>query len=200
MGRDRLKGERLPNLSVVAEETPPPPGRPLRWLTGTAEESAPWRSHPQPRSLVQHGLVRRSSALGVVLRDPQDEFATRRPSLLCVPTLTPIQREDPLLVCHALAAGGDLPGGAAALGLRDAEAVVTFGDTKNHTAGAVGAVLSGHSVLRIAIAGRYRQRVLFGGRLGTTRLTQPSSMRWPWCARSCGLARLFTGRPRKPRR
>ena len=48
IGRPRLKGERLPNLSELAQEPTPPFGSPPRsLLTATAAESAWWRSLPR---------------------------------------------------------------------------------------------------------------------------------------------------------
>jgi hypothetical protein len=41
IGRPRLKGERLPHLSLVAEDPRPPFGHPPTWRTGTAAQSAP---------------------------------------------------------------------------------------------------------------------------------------------------------------
>ncbi len=63
-GRPRIKGERLPNLSEVAEETQTPCGSRPRSHTGMGAGSAWSRSLQRRPSLVLHGLVRRACALG----------------------------------------------------------------------------------------------------------------------------------------
>ncbi len=108
IGRPRLKGERLPNLSVVAED----PNTIWRLTTianwyGSGEriveiasESAVWYST---------GLFA-VPVRWVLIRDPQKEFKTQ--ALLPVYRSRGRSAEDRLLVCDALAAGGNLPGGA----------------------------------------------------------------------------------------
>ena len=107
----------------------------------------------------QYWLVRRTPVRWVLLRDPQGEFKTQ--ALLCVPTLKLSQRADRLLVCDALAAGSDLPGGTEASRIGDPEAVVGFGDTENHTGSLLGlfslVTLFAHQQMRRQAAGAFRQ-------------------------------------------
>ena len=189
IGRPRLKGERLPNLSVVAEDpnTVWKPTKIANWygsgerMVEIASQTAVWYST---------GLFA-VPVRWVLVRDPQGEFKTQ--ALLCT-DLDADPEQIVSLVRDALAAGGDLPGGAQASGIRDAEAVVGVSDPKNHT-GAVGVVLAGHLVC--ASAGWCRQAGVFRARRpGTTRLIRPSPMRWRWCARSCGPRKqTFYGSP-----
>ena len=160
IGRPRLKGERLPNLSVVAEDpsTVWKPTTIANWYGSgertveIASETAVWYST---------GLFA-VPLRWVLIRDPEGEFKTQ--ALLCT-DLEADPEQIVSLVCDALAAGGDLPGGAQAPGIRDAEAVVGFGDPENHT-GAVGAVLADHPV-RSPARWRRRHGVPSGERRGT---------------------------------
>ena len=139
-GRPRLKGERLPNLSAVAEDlaTVWKPTEIANWY-GSAERKL---------EVASETAVSYSTGLfavpirWVLVRDPQGEFKTQ-----AFYVYRPRSRsaEGRLLVRDALAAGGDLSGGAQASRIRDAEAVVGFGDTTHHT-GAFGFVLAGHPV------------------------------------------------------
>jgi hypothetical protein len=90
--------------------------------------------------VVQHGLVFAVPVRWVLIRDPRGGVQDPGP-----PLYRSLRRpgEDPLLVCYALAAGSNLPGGAEASGIRHATSVVGFGDTEDHT-GTVGAVLGDH--------------------------------------------------------
>ncbi len=85
MGRPRIKGERLPNLSVVAEDpaTVWTPMAVTGWY-GNAEraveivsKTALWYSTGLPAVPLRW----------VLIRDPQGEFQTQ--ALLCTPTLLP---------------------------------------------------------------------------------------------------------------
>jgi hypothetical protein len=91
--------------------------------------------------LVLHGLACRACALGFGAR-PRRRVQNPGP-----PLHRPRCRSgaDSRLVCDALAARGDLPRGAQAPGIRDAEIVDGVGDPKNHP-GSVGAVLGDHPV------------------------------------------------------
>src|SRR5215212_3722990 len=78
----------------------------------------------------------------VLIRDPEGGFKTQ--ALLCTDLYA-----DPeeilrwfMMLYDALAARGNLPGDAQALGIRDAMPVVGFGDPQDYT-GTVGAVLVG---------------------------------------------------------
>ena len=142
IGRPRLKGERLPNLSVVAEDpnTAWEPTKIANWYGSEertvelASQTAVWYSTGLPAVPVRW----------VLIRDPEGRFKPQ--ALLCT---RPLSRSgaDSTLVRDALAARGDLPGGTQAPGLRDAEAVVGASDTAHH-AGAFGVVLAGHLVRR----------------------------------------------------
>jgi hypothetical protein len=121
MGRPRLKGERLPNLSVVVEDPA------TVWRTITV---ADWYGKGERAvEVVSEAAIWYSTGLPavplrwVLIRDPQSGFHP--------------------LVCEALADGGDLPGGSEASRFRDAKTMVGAGDTKNGS-GAFGAVLARH--------------------------------------------------------
>jgi hypothetical protein len=86
MGRPRLKGERLPNLSDVAEEDPSTGWAPTtvdNWYGSgertveVASATAVWYSTGLPAVPIRW----------VVVRDPQGEFKTQ--ALLCAPILLP---------------------------------------------------------------------------------------------------------------
>ena len=87
-GRPRVKGERLPNLSVVAEapNTVWKPAKIANWygsgerMVEIASETAVWYST---------GLFA-VPVRWVLVRDPQGQFKTQR--LFCVPTSQPLQR------------------------------------------------------------------------------------------------------------
>jgi hypothetical protein len=136
-GRPRLKGERLPNLSEVAEDPA------TTWKTakvpdlyGEGERAVEVSS--ATAVWPQHGVARRAPALGV---DPRSARRVRHPSLA---VHRPRRRSpaDHLLVRQALANGGHFSGGASAIGVRDAAAVVGVSDTEER-ADALGPVLAG---------------------------------------------------------
>ena len=88
IGRPRLKGERLPNLSEVAEDPN------TVWKTTTI---ANWYgSGDRMVKVSSKTAIWYSTGLfavpvrWVLIRDPKGEFKTQ--ALLCVPTLRPIQR------------------------------------------------------------------------------------------------------------
>src|SRR5215211_6581468 len=125
-GRPRLKGERLPNLSVVADDPT---------TVWEAAEIANWYgSGERGRDRFCYGcvvldrLVRRTRPLDFGARSRR-RFQDPSP-----PVYEPRCRsaEGPLLVRDALAVGGDLPGSAQAPGVRDAETVVGDGYTAHH--------------------------------------------------------------------
>ena len=107
IGRPRLKGERLPNLSVVAEEpsTAWKPTTIANWYGSgerrveIASERAVWYSTGLPAVPVRW----------VLIRDPEGKFKTQA---LAVYRPRGRSREDPLVVRDALAVGSNLPGGA----------------------------------------------------------------------------------------
>ena len=107
IGRPRLKGERLPNLSEVAEDptTVWKPTTIANWygsgerMVEIASETAVWYST---------GLFA-VPMRWVLIRDPEGEFKTQ--ALLCT-DLEADPQKILSLVRDALAAGGDLPGGA----------------------------------------------------------------------------------------
>ena len=122
IGRPRLKGERLPNLSVVAEE-PTTVWKPTKIancygsgerMVEIASETAVWYST---------GLFA-VPVRWVLVRDPEGKFKTQ--ALLCTDVYRPRGRSggDSTLVYDALAARGNLPGDAQTPGIRIAEAVV----------------------------------------------------------------------------
>jgi hypothetical protein len=141
LGRPRLKGERLPNLSVVAEDpsTTWTPTTVDDWYGGgertveVASATAVWYSTGDCQPSPYAGYC-----------GPRSARRVRHPGL-AVHRSCCQARADPLLVCLALADGDDLPRSASASRGRDAKAVVGFGDPKDHT-GAVGVVLAHHPV------------------------------------------------------
>jgi DDE superfamily endonuclease len=133
-GRPRLKGERLPNLSVVAED-PATVWMPLavtNWYGGrrrtveVVSKTAVWYSTGLPAVPAVHRPRCRTGA-------------------------------DRLLVCETLADGDYLPGSAAAPGLREPEALVGEGDPKDRSH-VVGCVLPGYSVRSPADGARLGHR------------------------------------------
>ena len=107
IGRPRIKGERLPNLSVVAEDsnTVWESVKIANWygsgerVVEVASETAVWYSTGLPAVPVRW----------VLIRDPEGRFKTQ--ALLCT-DLDADPEQIVLLVCDALAVGGDLPGDA----------------------------------------------------------------------------------------
>ena len=97
-----------------------PFGRPPRSPTGTGAGSARSRSLLQTAVWYSTGLPA-VPVRWVLIRDPEGGFKTQ--ALLCT-DLEADPEKIVSLVRDALAAGGDLPGGAQAPGIRDAEAVV----------------------------------------------------------------------------
>jgi hypothetical protein len=132
MGRTRLKGERLPNLSAVAEDPA------IAWTSITI---ADWygRGGFCHGGLVQHGASARSVTLGP---DPRSQGGVRN-SGLAVHRSPRRPCADHRLVRKALADGGHFSRGASAPGVRDSEALVRAGGPKDRS-GAVGVVLCGY--------------------------------------------------------
>jgi hypothetical protein len=137
IGRPRKKGERVSNLSVVAEKIPLRSGSPLRSLSGMEKGSVRSRSlHRRPC-----GTPRACSPYPCAGSFSETRKESSLPRLSCVPTLKLTRRR----VCYALAAGSNLPGGTKTSRAPDPKAVLGFGDSQNHT-GSVGSVLAGHFV------------------------------------------------------
>ena len=110
MGRPRLKGERLPNLSVVAEDPSTAWAGATPWRTGTVVRSVLWRWLRELRSGTAQGIASRCHTLGSSARSAR---RVQNPSL-AVHRPRRRTRADRLLVCLALADGDDLPGSASA--------------------------------------------------------------------------------------
>ena len=140
IGRPRLKGERLPNLSVVAED------RRTHW---TPIVVADWYGREKRTvEVVSATAVWYSSGLPavplrwVLIRDPEGEFDTQ--ALLCTDlTVEPAQIISWFV--RRLSDGGYLSGNTAAPGLREPEALVGEGNPEDHSC-AFGSVLPGYSV------------------------------------------------------
>jgi hypothetical protein len=140
IGRPRLKGERLPNLSVVAQDPT------TDW---TPILVADWYGREQRTvEVVSATAVWYSSGLPavplrwVLIRDPQGEFDTQ--ALLCT-DLTVEPGQIISWFVRRLSDGGYLSRGAPALGIRDAEALVPKSNPEDRSC-AVGHVLCGHAV------------------------------------------------------
>ena len=140
MGRPRLKGERLANLSAVAED-PKTAWTPITmssWYGGAqrtveiVSETAIWYSTGFPAVPFRW----------VLIRDPEGEFETQ--ALLCTDLSADPDRIISWFV-ETLADGVHLSRGASAPGLRDPAAMVGDGDPEDRP-GAVEAVLRGHAL------------------------------------------------------
>ena len=135
MGRPRLKGERLPNLSVVGEDpsTLWTPITVANWYgsaertVGIISETAVWHSTGLPAVPLRW----------VLIRDPEEESSDTQ-ALLCTDLDADAERTG-LVVREALADGSHLSRGAAAPRVRDAKALVGGGDPEDRS-GAVGSV------------------------------------------------------------
>jgi hypothetical protein len=138
LGRPGLKGERLPKLSMVAEE------HNTIWkairvtncygaregIVEVVSERAIWYSTGLPAVAVRWVLV----------RDPQEEFATQ--ALLCTDLHAKPERIISWFV-RRLSDGSYLSRGSSAPRVRDAETLVREGDPEE-CSGAVGPLLYGH--------------------------------------------------------
>jgi DDE superfamily endonuclease len=188
MGRPRLKGERLPNLAVVAEDpsTSWTPTTVDDWYGGgertveVASATAVWYSTGLPAVPIRWVLV----------RDPQGAFATQ--ALL----LTDLGgRPEQILGWFVLRwqmDGDDFSASTAASRGRDAKAVVRAGNPADHP-GVVGTVLARNPLCPPA---NLRQVCrASGGQRGIANPVRPSQMLWRWYARSYGHTRLFGARP-----
>jgi hypothetical protein len=137
IGRPRLKGDRLPNLSVLAEDPT------TEWAPITLNN---WYGNcKRTIEIVSGTALWYSTGLPVVplrwvlIRDPQEEFETQ--ALLC----TELAAEPEQIISwfvRRLSDGDYLPGGPPAPWLRDPAAVVGKGAPENCSS-AVGAVLAG---------------------------------------------------------
>ena len=191
-GRPRLKGERLPNLSVVAKD--PNTGWKLttiaNWygsgerMVEVASETAVWYST---------GLFAVRLRCWVLVRDPRCQFKTQ--GLLCTDL-----KADPQKILSWFVMRWQLE--------------VTFQEVRRHLGfetqrqwsemairHTTPALLGVFSVVTLFAHGWMpHQRVFFGRRPGTTRLILPSPMHSPWCVRSCGHKKHFARCPQTPRR
>ena len=141
MGRARLKGERLPNLSVVAED-PSTVWRAItlsNWygkekrLVEVVSDTAVWHSTGFPAVPLRW----------VLIRDPQGEFRTQA-LLFCTDLRADPERIISWFVMR-FSDGGYLSRGTPALGIRDAEALVPKSNPEDRSC-VVGLVLYGHAV------------------------------------------------------
>ena len=191
-GRPRLKGERLPNLSVVADDPT---------TVWEVAEIANWYGSGQRTvEIASQTAVWYSTGLfavpvrWVLVRDPEGDFKTQ--ALLCTNL-----DADPRRVLSWFVMRWQLE--------------VTFQEARRHLGfetqrqwselairRTTPALLGLFSLIACShIGGRDRRRAPFGAkRPGTTRGTPPSPMRSRWCERSCGQVRLFTRRPHRATR
>jgi hypothetical protein len=140
LGRPPLKGARLPNLSMVAED----PATVWRAIT-----VASWYSSEERTvEIVSDTAVWHSTGLPavplrwVLIRDPKEEFVTQ--ALLCTDLDAQPERIISWFV-RRLSDGDHFPRGSPAPGLRNAKALVADSDTEECSS-AFGAVLVGHAV------------------------------------------------------
>jgi hypothetical protein len=189
MGRPRLKGERLANLSVVAED----PGT----IWESAEIANWYGSAERGVEIASATAVWYSTGLPavpirwVLIRDPEGGF------------------EPQALLCTDLEA---YPQQIVSWYVMRWQLEVTFQEARRHLGfetqrqwselairRTTPALLGLFSLIACShIGGRDRRRAPFGAeRPGTERGTPPSPMRSLWCERSCGRVRLFTGRPHR---
>ena len=188
IGRPRLKGGRLPNLSVLAKDPK------TDWMPITV---APWYgSKKRTVEVVSGTAVWYSTGLPavplrwVLIRDPKEEFTTHR--LSYAPAFVPNRgRSSPgssgdgrwrPLFRKCASGSGSKPSG---IGRSERS-----GGLLRRCWGSSRWLLSSHT-------GKQRgARQPPAGRHGTTSRIRPSRMLWRWCARSCGRRRLFAGRHR----
>ena len=85
--------------------------------------------HLRDGGLAQYGAARRAVALGVLVRDPEEESSTPKGFAVYRPRRRP--GADSLVVRKALADGSHLSRGASAPGVRDAKALVGDGDPED---------------------------------------------------------------------
>jgi hypothetical protein len=191
MGRSRLKGERLANLSAVAEDpaTAWTPITVAEWYGGeertieVASATAVWYSTGLPAVPLRW----------VLIRDPKGEFDTQA------------------LLCTDLSAD---PGKIVSWFVRRWQMEATFQEVRQRLGFETQRHWSERALQRTAPAllGEFSVVALLahrqwergsrtpscGGRRGTTKRTRPSPMPWRWYARSCGSKkRLFAGRRRR---
>jgi len=188
IGRPRLKGERLPNLSVVAED-PKTEWTPITvadWYGArertveVASATAVWHSTGLPAVPLRW----------VMIRDSKEEFATQ--ALLCTdPDVTPEQIISWFVRRWQMEAT-----------FQEVRQRLGFETQRHWSAQAIrrtAPALLGLFSLVTLLAHRQIARgkaTASAGRRGTTSRTRPSPMPWRWCARSCGRRRrrLFAGR------
>ena len=172
-GRPRIKGERLPNLSAVAQDprTVWESTKIANWYGSEdrtveiASATAVWYSTGLPAVPIRW----------VLICDPERGFKTQ--ALLCTDLSA-----DPERIVRWFVMRWQLE--------------VTFQEARRHLG-----FETQRQWTELAIGGWCGQRVPSGGQPGTTRPIRPSQTLWRWCERSCGpRSRLFAGRPhRRPR-
>jgi DDE superfamily endonuclease len=140
MGRPRLKGERLANLSAVVED-PKTAWKPITVSSWYGDARRTLETHLRDGHLVLYGASRRAHPLGA---DPRPGGGFREPSLA---VHRPLGRSgsDHFVVRETLADGVHVSRSSPALGLRDPEAVVGDGDPA-HGPGTFGPVQRGHAL------------------------------------------------------
>jgi hypothetical protein len=189
-GRPRLKGERLPNLSVVAED-PSTFWKPITVANWYGSEARAVEIATNTAVWYSTGLFA-VPVRWVLVRDPEGGFKTQ--ALLCTDL-----EADPQKVLSWFVMRWQLE--------------VTFQEMRRHlgfetqrqwsdtairrtTPALLGLfsliALIAHQWMRQA-SGTFRRQAAW-----YQRATPPSPMRSLWCERSCGQVRLFTGRPHRP--
>jgi hypothetical protein len=193
IGRPRIKGERLPNLSVVAEDprTVWKMTKIANWY-GSGDRTveiacakAVWYSTGLPAVPVRW----------VLIRDPQGAFKAQ--ALLC----SDLGADPKKIVCWFVMRW---------------QLEVTFQEVRRHLGFETQRQWSEMAIGRTTPAllwacsrwsasspmgGWRRQQAPSGRRPATVRGIPPSPMRSPWCAKSCGLrSGLFAGRRQRPTR
>jgi len=187
-GRPRLKGERLPNLSVVAED-PRTVWKPIKiadWYGSgdrtveIASETAVWYST---------GLFA-VPIRWVLIRDPEGAFKAQ--ALLCTDL-----DADPEQIVSWFVMRWQLE-----VSFQEARRHLGFETQRQWSEMAIRrttpALLGLFSLIALLVDRQMTQAVAPGRRPGTTSGIPPSPTLWRWCAKSCGRMRLFTGRSRTP--
>jgi hypothetical protein len=190
IGRPRLKGERLPNLSVVAQD-PNTAWKPTRIAYWYASEE-------RTVELASHTAVWYSTGLfavplrWVLIRDPEGRFEPQ--ALLCLD-----HDADPEQIVRWFALRWQLEvsfqESRRHLGFETQRQWSELAIRRTTPALLLGVVLAGHLVRRPPDETGGGSLATSVRRPGTERGTPPSPMRSRWCERSCGPMRLFTGPP-----
>jgi hypothetical protein len=187
MGRPRLKGERLPNLSVVAEDpsTIWAPATVDNWYGSgertveVASATAVWYSTGLPAVPIRWVLV----------RNPQGAFATQ--ALLCAPILSPdLSRSLGGLSCVGRWRRPSRKRGDTWAWRRSGSGR-SWRSEEPHRRCWGCSRSSPCSLTSEWCGGTWRPSDEWHG---TASLAQPSQTLWRWYARSCGHTQLFAGR------